>query len=228
MNIMLKMMKERGLGLLHFKIRMTSHLFILLVILTVLTALLYTLITPLSLQVPPKDIDVLPQKKLKSIQSFVQEGRLSSCVYKMPFFVSGVKEVIEAIKGAEDWSLSSFVKDVLSLSHCFKTVKFSFIPRELNGASHCLAKFSFDQKDSFEWSGSFPGRIRLHPIGLTRSFFLFCSAVCFPCCAVLILSFFMKAFSYKKKKEPLTCNLMVATVGTFQLCHGLLFCHLVF
>lgn len=119
----------------------------------------------------------------------------------MPFFVSGAKKVIEAIKGAEDWSLSSFVKDVLSLSHCFKTVKFSFIPRGFNGASHCLANFSFDKKDSFEWSGSFSGRIRLHPIGLTRSFFLFCSAVCFPCCAVLILSFFMKAFSYKKKRN---------------------------
>lgn len=61
--------------------------------------------------------------------------------------------VINAINGAEDWSLGSFAGDISGFSSCFKLVKFLYISRKFNEATYRPAKFSFE---SFEWYISFP------------------------------------------------------------------------
>lgn len=66
--------------------------------------------------------------------------------------------VIKALKGVEDWPIENLVDDILGFSCFFKKNNFSFIPRKLNRAVNCLAKFSFERGESFEWFGSFVER----------------------------------------------------------------------
>lgn len=70
-------------------------------------------------------------------------------------FCSVAKEVIKALKGAEDWAKKSLVEDILDVSSNLKTSSFSYISRNFNGAAYCLAKCSFEHGKSFEWIGTF-------------------------------------------------------------------------
>lgn len=50
------------------------------------------------------------------------------------------------MNGEEDWLLSCFVEGILRVSCYFKTIRFSFIPGDLNGVAHSLPKFSCNLK----------------------------------------------------------------------------------
>lgn len=43
-------------------------------------------------------------------------------IFKKFVIASKAKGIIDAINGEEDWLLSSFLKDILRISFCFKTI----------------------------------------------------------------------------------------------------------
>lgn len=65
-------------------------------------------------------------------------------------------------------------KVTLNFASCFKTIKFSFTPRKLNGAVCCLANFSFDPGGCFEWVGNcLVARVDIHDVTWVVLVFLF-------------------------------------------------------
>lgn len=81
----------------------------------------------------------------------VRERGVSSC-----YILSNTLKVTEAIKGVEDWSIGTFILDILeSMSH-FGCLQISYVPRCLNEAANRVAKFWQKCNKSYVWPGSFP------------------------------------------------------------------------
>lgn len=54
---------------------------------------------------------------------------------------SNALEVINAIRGGENWTIESVLLDVHEISKRYDLINFSFVPRKINEAAHRLAKF---------------------------------------------------------------------------------------
>lgn len=68
-----------------------------------------------------------------------------------------------------------------------KTTNFFYISKILNGANHCLAKFSFEKGANFEWKELFPDWTEGFLVFVGRLFF-------FSCCVFLVFFFFFVFF----------------------------------
>lgn len=73
---------------------------------------------------------------------YAERKAINWAILKIHLLLSSL-EVIKTINKVEDWAIKSLVVDILNFSSYFRSSSVSFIPRKLNGAAHCLAKFSF-------------------------------------------------------------------------------------
>ena len=55
--------------------------------------------------------------------------------------LSNAFEVIDAINGVEDYSISTFTLDFFALSGSFENAHFDYILRTMNGVAHRVAKW---------------------------------------------------------------------------------------
>lgn len=62
-------------------------------------------------------------------------------------------------KGNDDWALRSFVMDILDPGKGFASIKFRYISKVLNVATHSIAKFTFKFNLKLEYFYSFPDRL---------------------------------------------------------------------
>lgn len=60
-------------------------------------------------------------------------------------FLKDSLEVIRAIKRSENWSLRSFVVDILELFRNFASIEIMHLSRALNVTAHSLVKFYFSE-----------------------------------------------------------------------------------
>ena len=65
-----------------------------------------------------------------------------------------VKEVVRALKGDWDWSISLIIEDIKVLTSLFRYVVFEYIPIILNGNAHKLAKFCYSTRQDIGWERS--------------------------------------------------------------------------
>ena len=58
-------------------------------------------------------------------------------------------DVLSSSAPSPDWSISTYISNILSLSSAFPSVRFCWVRRLCNSAAHAVAKFSLSSHQSF-------------------------------------------------------------------------------
>ena len=80
-------------------------------------------------------------RKLKWGWFFLALRRAKSLEISRVYFLLDALEVIDAINGVEDYSISTFILDILALLGSFENAHFYYISRTMNGVVHRIAKW---------------------------------------------------------------------------------------
>lgn len=122
------------------------------------------------MQVQFKGLEVASSKETEAMAILTGLEKARATDFDRVHMLMDAKEVVQALKRDQDWSIGRVISEIKTLATLFRCVEFDYTPRAQNVQPYMLAKFCF-----FYGTKCKLGKGIFHSQGMGLSLSLFCS-----------------------------------------------------